>query len=165
MRAHRLPARLGRLAGVRGWGLDGGFVNLGADALPDRFWRRVVHEESCWVWQTPTEEGYGRFQWRWIRKRSHVWTWESANGPTPHGMVLDHICRNRSCVNPEHLRAVTPRENTMADGSLAIAKTHAAKTHCPHGHPYSPENTRIDKGKRRCRTCLNAARRAKRRAS
>lgn len=131
--------------------------------LPDRFWRRVEFGDDCWTWITPQPDGYGRFQIGWVRKRAHRWTWEAVNGPVPDGLVIDHLCRNRSCVNPGHMRAVTPYENTHADGSGAIAKVHAAKTECPHGHPYDDVNTLIDyRGRRRCRTCVNAARRHKR---
>jgi hypothetical protein len=135
--------------------------------LPDRFWRRVDVQGSddCWTWRTPQPDGYGRFQIGWARKRAHRWTWESENGPVPAGLVLDHLCRNRSCVNPGHLRAVSSRENTLAPGSLAIALRNASVTQCPHGHAYTPENTRVDQGRRRCRTCLNAARRARRAAA
>jgi hypothetical protein len=133
-------------------------------ALPARFWRRVIKTDDCWLWTHPREDGYGRTQIGWTRKRAHVWAWEDARGPVPAGMVLDHLCRVRNCVNPDHLRVVTSAENTHAPGSQAIAKAHAERTHCPHGHPYDAANTRIDRGKRRCRTCLNAARRARRRA-
>ena len=134
------------------------------NALPSRFWDRVLVTDGCWLWRTPREDGYGRIQIGWTRKRAHVWTWEAINGPVPEGLVLDHLCRNRACVRLDHLRAVTPRDNTHAPGSLAIAKAHADRTHCPKSHPYSEENTRVAAGKRRCRTCINAARRAKRAA-
>lgn len=67
-------------------------------------------------------------------------------------MGLDHLCRTRLCVNPEHLEAVTPRVNTMRE--LTPAARNAAKTHCPLGHSYDATNTRVDsKGKRNCRRC------------
>lgn len=133
--------------------------------LPARFWRNVDTSGACWLWLTPRADGYGRVQIGWVRRRAHVWAWEAVNGPVPEGLVLDHLCRQRACVRPEHLRPVTPRENTMAPGSLAVAKAHAERTHCPHGHAYTTENTIRRDGKRRCRTCVNAQRRARRRAA
>jgi hypothetical protein len=133
--------------------------------LPGRFWRRVHVTDGCWIWLTPADDGYGRFQLGWHRKRAHAWTWETLHGPVPAGLVIDHLCRVRACVRPDHLRVTTPRENTLAAGSLAIAKVHAEKTHCPHGHEYTELNTIRRDGRRRCRTCVNAARRARRAAA
>lgn len=82
---------------------------------------------------------------------AHRWAFERAKGPIPEGMFLDHLCRNRRCVNPEHLEVVTPRENVLR--GIAPAALHAKKTHCPAGHPYSGENVRVTNGSRFCREC------------
>lgn len=83
---------------------------------------------------------------------------ELAGRPIPEGLVTDHLCRVRRCFNPDHLEAVTRQENTLRS-PVAIAALNAAKTHCVHGHEFSPENTYVYQEnptgapRRRCRTC------------
>ncbi|WP_407942939.1 HNH endonuclease signature motif containing protein [Luteipulveratus halotolerans] len=78
-------------------------------------------------------------------------SYELANGPIADGMTVDHLCRNKRCVRPEHLEAVTRGDN--------VRRWAATITHCPQGHEYSAENTRVWKGKRNCITCQREAKR------
>ena len=73
------------------------------------------------------------------------------NGPIPEGLDLDHLCRNRWCVNPEHVEPVTRRENLIR-GQTTIAQN-VSKTHCPAGHAYDETNTYYYRGMRQCRIC------------
>ncbi|WP_353848602.1 HNH endonuclease signature motif containing protein [Cellulomonas sp.] len=95
--------------------------------------------------------------------------WEQENGPIPPGMQLDHLCRVRECVNPLHLELVTQRENILRGESPAAH--HARKTHCDHGHEFTPENTYRAPSRPRtriCRACVTEStrrRNAKRRSA
>lgn len=120
----------------------------------DRFWSRVAigGRYECWVWKGgTTSSGYGRWGSKPARQAHRV-AYELTRGPIPEGLVLDHLCRNRVCVNPEHLDPVTNRVNVLR--GVGTSATNARKTHCDSGHEFTPENT-IDrtKGWRECRTC------------
>lgn len=131
-----------------------------------RFWSRVKKgvpgplETPCWIWQGAprNHEGYGQFH---IAGRNHA----------PHTIVLmllqgiegsrelfvDHLCRVRMCCNPDHLRLVTPRQNALENNASPFA-ANAAKEYCPHGHPYSPENTAIVPGRNPKKTSVTNGR-------
>lgn len=137
----------------------------------DRFADNIALTESgCIVWLGGLNGvGYGQF----YKGRSsldetgktyaHRWSYEYHVGPIPDGLHLDHLCRNRRCVNPDHLEPVTIRENLLR-GESPSAK-HAVKTHCPAGHPYSGSNLHLTpSGQRKCRACDRTRAAARRRA-
>lgn len=124
---------------------------------PDRFWQNTSPVPSgCIEWTAAIDRhGYGQCHLpiSMEKRLAHRVAFAIAHGREP-VMQLDHVCRNRRCVNVRHLREVTPKQN-MANGARALA------TECKHGHPYSTENTYLWRGKRHCRACnkANAARR------
>ena len=133
--------------------------------LERRFWTRVdkngplFQGTPCWLWTGTITNTYG-YLWI-IGKRTsvpaHRIAYEILIGPIPSGLQIDHLCRNRICVNPAHLEVVTRRENILRGiGPTAI---HARSTHCPRGHEYDYIQPRY--GFRRCRKCMNAWRRNK----
>lgn len=110
---------------------------------------------ECWTWGgTHIADGYGHVQFGGRVQLVHRIAAESAYGPIGEGLVVDHLCRNRECFRPSHLRICTPRENTMADGSMALAAKWASRTHCEKGHPLSGDNlVTTTESRRRCRVC------------
>lgn len=113
----------------------------------------VVDGNGCWIWQISTDNGSGYGQITIDHKvyKAHRVSYEAFVGPIPTGLQLDHLCRVRKCVNPEHLEPVTPLENTHRGVG------HGSETECPQGHEYSPENTYVTTANRRhCRTCRAA---------
>ncbi len=112
---------------------------------------RVCIADGCWEWAGTHSRGYG-MAWRDGRMQgAHRVVYEALVGPMPEGKQLDHLCRNRGCVNPAHVEPVGQHEN-MARG--LCWERNRNKTHCPHGHPYDQPNTgyRQD-GRRRCLVC------------
>lgn len=119
-----------------------------------RFWGSVEKQPSdrCWVWQGALNSaGYGLMMWQGRVTRAHRIAYELHKGPIPIGLELDHLCRNRRCVNPAHLEAVTSLTNW--ERGRSISRLNVAKTHCKNGHPFDETNTGNLNGGRRCRLC------------
>ena len=120
----------------------------------ERFMLKVRQGENwCFFWTASTNgTGYGLFTVNGRMVMAHRWAYEYFKGPIPDGLQLDHLCRNRNCVNPAHLEPVTQRENLLRGESLTTFNL--AKTHCPQGHAYAGANLYVTpKGSRQCRTC------------
>jgi hypothetical protein len=114
---------------------------------------------GCWIWRGwKNPEGYGSTTVARRTRLAHRAMYELLVGPIPEGLQIDHLCRTRDCVNPDHLEPVTARENTLR--SNAPTAKNARKTHCPKGHPYDEANTYVWKRKgnthRRCKACHSA---------
>jgi hypothetical protein len=131
-----------------------------SDPAIDRFMSRMAISDQeyngtpCWEWLGRKDDGgYGDFDLDNKSIKAHIFSYEYLIGPRSNELELDHLCRNRSCVNSTHLEQVTHRENILR--GLSFAARNAKKTHCPSGHEYTPENTRMlpNNSGRRCRTC------------
>lgn len=110
----------------------------------------------CILARWKSKNGYGLVRVAGKLRLAHRYAYEQQVGPIPTGMDLDHLCRNRQCMNPEHLEPVTRKVNLQR--GLA-----GQKQHCPKGHEYTVENTyRRSDGSRRCRTCTLAGNRTSR---
>lgn len=113
---------------------------------------KLYYGTPCMPWPGVIECGYGTLRVRGKTTYAHRAIYENVNGPVPDGMVLDHLCRNRDCVNPDHLEPVTNKENILR--GVSPAAINARKTHCVRGHALTGENLFINSnGRRVCRTC------------
>ena len=139
-----------------------------AQDIWERIERKILPEPmtGCWLWTGfLNDRGYAaeytiEGPQKYKTHRAHRLVYEMHKGPIPEGLYIDHLCRNRSCVNPLHLEPVTMRENTMrGNGRYNLARWRLARTHCRRGHEYTPENTRMAKHSktgaiaRKCRKC------------
>lgn len=123
----------------------------------ERFLSKVSKKRSgCWIWTASIRlEGYGQFHLNERNRLAHRVAYEFFVGRIPDGLQLDHLCRNRACVNPKHLEPVTPRENVMR-GTLPEASRRRGRerTHCRNGHPFIGDNVaRGPDNERVCRAC------------
>jgi hypothetical protein len=129
--------------------------------VEERFWAFVskLPGDGCWEWTGYRDPlGYGQFRYADITRSAHRASFYIANGylpPRETGLTIDHLCRNPSCVRPEHLEAVTHRENVLRGSGWA--PENAAKTVCINGHPLNERNTyhrKDTRGGRECRACV-----------
>lgn len=129
-------------------------------SLTERFHAKfkVNTESGCWEWTASrTTKGYGMIGSGAPERRllaAHRVAYEIYVGPIASGLQVDHLCRVRHCVNPDHLEPVTAQENVRR--GLGPAGINAAKTHCPQGHEYTAENTyrNPSTNRRMCRVCI-----------
>lgn len=118
---------------------------------PIRFWERLVLVGECWIFTgAKNEDGYGKVKLdgHW---RAHRYAWSVLRGEIPDGLELDHLCRNRACVNPDHLDPVPGAVNTARASKATYVG--GVQVRCLRDHEFTPENTRMYRGKRQCRAC------------
>ena len=139
---------------------------MDTSTLPSRLRSKISLTDSCWEWTAKRQHGYGVYFMRMegtratgrrsIFGKAHSVVFEALIGPIPEGTELDHLCRNKGCVNPEHLEPVTHAVNNLR--GVSPPAINARKTICKRGHPLSGENLYVrSTGYRQCRICRATA--------
>lgn len=127
---------------------------LTADSLGERFWSKV-EVGVCWEWTRAKINGYGVYQLDGRLRSAHRLAWEALVGPIAEGHVLDHLCRNAACIDPDHHRSVRQRVNALA--GFGPSAVNAAKEYCAYGHEFTADNTyrymKLGQMVRACRAC------------
>lgn len=136
-------------------------IHYGDSRLPDRFWDKTTPvtdtsryvDSPCWLWTgSVTRVGYARLGFPGRPDAAHRTAYEYCAGPIGADLDIDHLCRVRSCVNPNHLEPKTRRDN-LRQYMLQDGVKYGA-THCKHGHEFTEANTHVDKlNRRRCKAC------------
>lgn len=134
---------------VLGMPSDHSYLEL-SDQNRDRFWSKANKTDGCWFWTSATiPNGYGVFMLNGKTVYAHRVAFVSEYGKISSSLVVDHICRNRNCVNPSHLRQISRGKN-VSIGKFPLRD----KTHCDHGHPLSGDNVRrTGRNIRVCKQC------------
>lgn len=125
-----------------------------------RFFKKVKFTQFCWEWIAfKNPKGYGHFRFNGRIIRAHQFSYVLFNGKIPEGLTIDHLCRNKGCVNPGHLEAVTNKINCLRGNSPPAIN--ARKTHCPKGHELFGNNLTFNYlGRRVCGECNRKQKRA-----
>lgn len=111
----------------------------------------VIDQNGCWVWQLKKHNGYGKVTYLGRTHRAHRLMWQCDRGEIADGLVLNHKCRNRACINPDHLEPITNKENILA--GICAAAINAKKTHCSRGHILAGRNVFYIGSRRGCAIC------------
>ena len=128
-------------------------MKKGTKPNPERVWKFIEipkNPKGCWIWiGCIGRDGYGQFMIYYRHFKAHRFVYEYLLGEIPKGLTLDHLCRNRACVNPDHLEPVTLKKN-LSRGSVNKFK---GITHCIRGHKFTKENTYLTMNGRYCIIC------------
>lgn len=125
---------------------------MGRKRIP--FWEQVEKTKSCWLWKGATTNGYGYLSVGGKMRYAHRVAYQDAKGDIPPGLELDHLCRVKNCVNPDHLEAVSHKVNMLRSDTPSAQNSR--KEFCKNGHPLSGANLyrRPDgRGRGDCLTC------------
>jgi hypothetical protein len=123
----------------------------------ERFFSKITRKNGCWEWNGCKSKGYGCFSSNGKPIQAHRFSFLLSNKKLTKGLEVHHVCDNKCCVNPSHLKEITHKENTLL--SNACSAICARKTECKRGHEFNEKNSYVYKKKdggleRRCKICL-----------
>lgn len=127
------------------------------EPIIDRLARAFTKNGDCWIWNGyKNPSGHAQMSYKGVRTGAHRLSYETFVGKIPEGLVLDHLCKQPSCINPNHLEPVTQGENVKRSDTNLVAKQMRRDNECKRGHKFTEENVYIrpsDPSIRECRTC------------